>query len=91
MQVLEDYSLLDTAEDPEAWLGVGQGQAGVGVGPGGQVVQGVHHNAGNGPQGLQIVDDNSTDDSEDDASTDFDPLEEWGAPGLVNPNWVAGN
>ena len=60
------------------------GQAGMGVGPGGQVV-------GNGPQGIQRIEDDSTEDSDDDDSTDFEPLEGWGAPGPVDPNWVAGN
>ena len=45
----------------------------------------------NGAQGLQIFEDNSTDDSEDDDSTDFDPLEDWGELGPLDPSWVAGN
>ena len=90
-QVLEAYGLLDTAEDLEAWPGVGQGQGGAGNGPGGQNLQGGQaQQAGHGGQDLQIFDD-SDEDSGDDASTDFDPLEDWGQPGPVDPNWVAGN
>ena len=90
-QVLEAYGLLDTVEDPEAWPMAGQGQAGAANGAGGNNNNQDQQNAGNGAQGLQIFEDNSTDDSEDDDSTDFDPLEDWGAPGPVDPNWVAGN
>ena len=91
LQVLEAYGLLDTTEDPEAWPGLEQGQAGVGNGNGGLQGNQGPPNEGNEAQGLQIFDDVSTEDSEDDASTDFDPLEDWGAPGPVDPNWVPGN
>ena len=62
-----------------------------GDGHGGMHNNQVHQNAGNGDQGLQIFDDDSGDDSEDDASTEFDPLEDWGEVGPVDPNWVAGD
>ena len=91
-QVLEAYGLLDTAEDPEAWPGA-QGAVGAGNGQMAQNQAGNNQgiqNAGNGGQDLQIFDD-SDENSEDDASTEFDPMEDWGQPGPVDPNWVAGN
>ena len=83
----DDQYILDMAEEPEAWPGVGQGNVGAGNGQGNQNQPGNNVGDGNGGQDLQIFDD-SEDDPEDDTSTDFDPQEQWGEPEPADPNWV---
>ena len=77
-QVLEAYGLLDSAEDPERWPGVGGEAAGAQVGQNG-AGNGQHNN-----QGLQL----DSDESEDDVLSEDDLPNEWGEPGPTDPNWV---